>query len=110
MSSERRIRNPNTRRPNDEEHQTKDQRRGRLRDRPTQSRILNHRHKCYSDSRVLGILFDDLSVNRIAEKLYAIGFDRLSTYILDYIRHLHKSINLGFEVSYSPEVVIDWLF
>ena len=24
--------------------------------------------------------------------------------------HLHKSINLGLEVSYSPDVVIDWLF
>jgi hypothetical protein len=24
--------------------------------------------------------------------------------------HLHKSINLGLEVSYSPEVVFDWLF
>ncbi len=25
-------------------------------------------------------------------------------------RHLHKSINLGLEVSYSPDAVIDWLF
>lgn len=24
--------------------------------------------------------------------------------------HLHKSINLGREVSYSPDVVVDWLF
>lgn len=24
--------------------------------------------------------------------------------------HLHKSINLGLEVRYSPDVVIDWLF
>lgn len=24
--------------------------------------------------------------------------------------HFHKSINLGLEVSYSPDVVIDWLF
>lgn len=24
--------------------------------------------------------------------------------------HLHKSINLGLEVCYSPDVVIDWLF
>jgi len=24
--------------------------------------------------------------------------------------HLHKSINLGLEVSYFPDIVIDWLF
>jgi RNA-directed DNA polymerase len=24
--------------------------------------------------------------------------------------YLHKSINLGLEVSYSPDAVIDWLF
>jgi hypothetical protein len=24
--------------------------------------------------------------------------------------HLHKSINLGLEVSYSPDVVINWFF